>query len=237
MTIVLHELALAGDLRPSAYCWRVRYALAHKGLDYSVVPTSFGRIPTIAGGGQKTVPVMEISEAGKRRVVGDSWDIANDLEKTYPDRPSLFGDDQGRSYAYFIQNWCLHTLHKLMMKAIILDIYDRIHPEEQESFRNIREQRLGMTLEEIAAGPIDARLDAVRAALEPVRAVLQTQAFLCGDAPRHADYILAGQLHWPREVSPKRILEADDPIVPWFERMLALYDRIGAESTRTWDGP
>ncbi len=237
MSIVLHELALAGDLRPSPYCWRARYALGHKGLDYQVVPTSFAGIARIAGGNQKTVPVMEVSDSGGARVVGDSWDIANDLENAYPDRSSLFGDSQGRAYAYFLQNWCLHTLHKPMMKAIILDIYDRVLPGEQETFRKVREQRLGMTLEEIAAGPIEQRIGAVRAALEPVRAMLQTQAFLGGEAPRHADYILAGQLHWPREVSPNRLLEADDPIVPWFERMLALYDRIGADSTRTWDGP
>jgi glutathione S-transferase len=211
--------------------------LEHKALEYRVMATSFAGISSIAGGGQKTVPVMEISDAGVGRVVGDSWDIANDLENTYPDRPSLFGDAQGRAFAFFIQNWCLHALHKPMMKAIILDVYDRIPPDEQENFRKVREQRLGMTLEEIAAGPIDERIAAVRAALEPARAVLQTQPFLSGDVPRHVDYILAGQLHWPREVTPARILEVGDPIVPWFERMLALYDRIGADSTRTWDGP
>ncbi len=237
MTIVLHDLALSGDLRPSPYCWRVRYALEHKGLDYRVAPTSFSGIQGIAGGGQKMVPVMEVSSSGGNRVVGDSWDIADDLEKTYSDKPSLFGDAQGRSYAFFVQNWILNNLQRPMLKTIILDIYERTLPEDKENFRRSREQRIGMTLEKIAAGPIEERVDAVKAALEPVRAVLRTQPFLCGAGPLHADYVMAGQLHWPREVSPIRILEADDPITPWFERILALYDRIGAESTRTWNGP
>ena len=237
MTIVLHDLALSGDLRPSAYCWRVRYALEHKGLEYRVVPTSFSGVPGIAGGGQKTVPVMEISDAGGNRVVGDSWDIADDLEKTYPDKPSLFGNAQGRSYAFFVQNWILHNLLRPLLKTIILDIYERALPEDKENFRKMREQRLGMTLEKVATGSIEERVEAVRAALEPVRAVLRIQPFLCGVAPLHADYIMAGQLHWPREVTTARILEADDPVALWFTRMLALYDRISSESTCTWDGP
>jgi len=237
MTIVLHELALSGDVRPSPYCWRVRYALAHKGLDYDVSTTSFAGIPKLADGKQKTVPVVEHKSNGQSRVVGDSWDISLDLEKNFPDTPSLFGDAQGRSYAFFIQNWSLAMLHKPLMKAIILDISDRVLPDEQENFRSVREKRLGVTLEQIAASPLEERIAAVRQALEPARAVLREQPSLCGEAPMHADYILAGQLHWPRNVTSARILESDDPIVPWFERMLSLYDRIAAESTKTWDGP
>ena len=68
-----------------------------------------------------------------------------------------------------------------MLKTIILDIYERTLPEDKENFRRSREQRIGMTLEKIAAGPIEERVDAVKAALEPVRAVLRTQPFLCVD--------------------------------------------------------
>lgn len=237
MTILLHDLELDGGIRPSPYCWRARYALEHKGLEYKTAPTSFAGIRNIAGGGHKTVPVMEIPENGQSTVVGDSWDIALHLEKARSDKPSLFGGEQGRSYALFVQNWLLHNVHKPMMKAIILDIFERVRPDEKDNFRTVRERRLGTTLEDIAAAPLEERIDAVRAALEPVRAVLRTQPFLCGQAPLHADYILAGQLLWARAVTPARMLDADDPIVPWFERMLALYPRIAQESTRTWDGP
>jgi glutathione S-transferase len=237
VTITLHELALSGDIRPSPYCWRAKYALEHKGLEYNISASSFSGIAGIAGGGQKTVPVLEITDTADPRVVGDSWEIANFLEETYPDKPSLFGGEQGRSFAFFFQNWSLLTLHLPLMKAILLDIVDRVLPEEKEQFRQVREQRVGMTLEEIASGTVEQRVGAVRAALEPARAVLRTQPFLSGAAPRYADYILAGQLHWPREASPLRILESDDPVMSWFERMLELYPRIVSEGTRTWDGP
>lgn len=237
MTITLHELALSGDIRPSPYCWRTKYALEHKGLEYNISASSFSGIADIAGGGQKMVPVLEITNTGNDQVVCDSWEIANYLEETYPDKPSLFGGEQGRSYAFFVQNWSLLTLHLPLMRAILLDIVDRVPNEEKEQFRKVREQRIGMTLEEIASGPVEERVAAVRAVLEPVRAVLRAQPFLSGAAPLYADYILAGQLHWPREASPLRILESDDPVMSWFERMLELYPRIVSEGTRTWDGP
>jgi glutathione S-transferase len=235
--ITLHELAFSGDIRPSPYCWRAKYALEHKGLEYRTVASSFAGITSIAGGGQKTVPVLEIADGEESKVVGDSWDIANFLDEAYPDKPSLFGGEQGRSHALFVQNWSFCNLHPPLMKAILLDIVERVLPEERGQFRQVREQRLGVTLEEIASGPIEDRIEAVRKAFEPVRAVLRTQPFLSGAAPLYADYIVAGQLHWPREASPLRILEANDPVMVWFERILGLYGRIGSEGTRTWDGP
>ena len=48
MTIRLHDLALCNDVRLSPYCWRVRFALGHKGLEYRTVPTGFTGISRIA---------------------------------------------------------------------------------------------------------------------------------------------------------------------------------------------
>ena len=237
MTLKLYELKLGGGIHPSPYCWRAKYALEHKGLDYEVSGSSFGGIPKILDGGQKTVPVLEISGSDGDKIVSDSWAIANYLEETYPDAPSLFGSEEGRSFAHFIQGWSLSALHPPLMKAILLDIVERVQPDEQQRFREVRENRLGMTLEEIAAGPVEERIAAVQKAFEPVREVLRHQPFLSGSAPRYADYIIAGQLHWAREASPKRILEADDPVLTWFERMLGLYARLGELGTKTWDGP
>lgn len=76
-------------------------ALAHKGLDWTSRPTRFTEIAQIAGGGQKTVPVLD--DAGT--VVSDGWKIAEYLESEYPDRPSLFGGEIGRRLAWFVQQW------------------------------------------------------------------------------------------------------------------------------------
>jgi len=43
-------------------------------------------------------------------VVHDSWSIAEYLDKTYGDKPSLFGDAKGRKkIGMFIDKTCLHS--------------------------------------------------------------------------------------------------------------------------------
>ena len=41
--------------------------------------------------------------------------------------------------------------------------------------------------------------------------------------PGFADYLLFGPFQWARAVSPVRLLEPDDPMYAWRERMLDLY--------------
>ena len=47
--------------------------------------------------------------------------------------------------------------------------------------------------------------------------------FFSGRAPGFADYILFGPFQWARAVSPQRLLEPDDPVFAWRERMLDLH--------------
>ena len=88
MTIKLYDLVSADGRRFSGNCWRTHLALAHKGLPFETVPTRFTDIPNIGDGSHKTIPMIE--DGGKE--VCDSWVIANYLEETYPDMPSLFGE-------------------------------------------------------------------------------------------------------------------------------------------------
>ena len=229
MTIHLHDLALTGDVRPSPFCWHVRFALEHKGLDYITVPTSFAGIPRIAGGGHTTVPVIEDRSPGSdARAVGDSWAIAEYLEAAYPKRPSLFEGARGLAYARFMRNWLISAVRLPALKIILLDIYNAVQPEEQAYFRTSREQRFGMRLEDFTAGSRAEKIAALRAALEPLRATVKEQPFLSGAAPFYPDYLVAGYFLWWRAVSPARLLESDDPLTLWFDRLRAVYPRITA---------
>ncbi len=69
-------------------------------------------------------------------------------------------------------------------------------------------------------------LSALRAAVDPVRPVLVESRFLSGRNPGFADYILFGAFQWARAVSPVRLLEPDDALFGWRERMLDLHDGI-----------
>lgn len=233
MTILLHELALDHGVLSSPYCWTVRFALAHKGLDYATAPTSFTGITAICGGGQTTVPVLE--DGG--RIIADSWAIAEHLEQAYADRPSLFGGALGRAYARFVLSTFTTHVAKAGIKVVVGEVFKKVQPRDRDYYRASRAQRLGMSIEEFTAAPASERIAALRATLEPLRAVLKDQPFLSGGAPLHADYIAAGFLMWWRAVSPEKVLAPDDALSPWIARMLALYPRIAKDSTRAWDGP
>ena len=50
MSITLYDLCGQDDRRFSPFCWRTKYALAHKGLAFETVPVSFSAIKTIGDG-------------------------------------------------------------------------------------------------------------------------------------------------------------------------------------------
>ena len=88
MAIQLFELCGADPARRfSPYCWRSHLALAHKGLTIETIPWRFTDRAAIGAHGAQKVPVM----LDNGRAIVDSWVIAEYLEDTYPDRPSLFG--------------------------------------------------------------------------------------------------------------------------------------------------
>jgi glutathione S-transferase len=232
MAIVMHDLAGADPaLRFSPYCWRIRMALAHKGLAVETVPWRFTDKAALAFSGQGRVPVIRDGDT----VVSDSWSIAGYLEDTYPDRPSLFRGDGGRAHARFINTWADDVMLGGVARLILRDLLDVVAPQDKAYFREAREARFGMTLEAVQEGR-EARVVAFRASLLPLRLVLGKQAWLGGDAASYADYIIFGTLQWPRCSSRFELLATDDPIAAWRERMLDLFDGLGRKASTAWQG-
>lgn len=222
MTITLYDLAGADpDLRFSPYCWRTRFALAHKGLPVATVPWRFSDKAVIAFSGQDRVPVIRDGD----RVVSDSWAIACHLDETCP-TPSLFGGAAGQAHAQFINAWANSVLLPAIAPMIIRDLLDIIDPADHAYFRASREARFGRTLEATQADR-ETRVPLFRATLAPVRLSLRAQPWLGGDAPSYADFIVAGTLMWPRCASRFPLLADDDPVTGWFERALDLFDGLG----------
>ncbi len=222
MSIILHDLAGEDpDLRFSPYCWRTRFALAHKGLPVETLPWRFTEKADIAFSGQDRVPVIRDED----RVVADSWAIAGYLEDTYP-APTLFGSPTGRAHARFINAWADSVLLGAIARLIVRDLLDVVDPKDRDYFRSSREARFGMTLEAVQDGR-EARVGAFRELLTPVRLVLRSQDWLGGAAPSYADHILGGTLMWPRCTSRFELLAADDPVAAWRERLLDLYGGLG----------
>jgi glutathione S-transferase len=215
----LYELAGADPARLfSPYCWRVRYALAQKGLAAETIPWRFTQKATLAAHGAEKVPVL----LDGARAVAASWAIAEYLEDTYPDRPSLFGGEPGRALARFVNSWADAVVIPGIAMLVVPDIPEILHPDDVAYFVESREARFRMPFAALRAGR-EAAVEGFRQALHPLRMTLRSQPFLSGAAPMQADAIAFGPFQWARCVSPFRLLAEGDPIEAWRQRMLDLH--------------
>jgi glutathione S-transferase len=222
----LYDLAGAeDDRRFSPYCWRIKMALAHKGLAVETIPWRFTEKERLAPSGQGRVPVL----VDDGRWVWDSWTIAGYLEEHYPDRPSLFGGGAGRALSRFYGDWTDTVLHGALIRLVVLDILNHCHEKDRAYFRKSREERFGATLETVVADR-DARLPGLRDILSPLRLTLRTQPFLGGEGPLYPDYTVFGAFQWARAISPFTLLAADDAVHAWRGRMLALHDGLAGKA-------
>ena len=227
MSLKLFELVGTDESRPfSPYCWRTRMALAHKGLEADSIPWRFTEKAAIASYGSEKVPVLLDAD----RCVVDSWVIANYLEDAYPERPSLFGGEGGRALARMTNWWGDIAVVGGMFPLIVADIPSILPANDAAYFRKSREARLGKPLEEASAGR-DNNVAAFRKSLDVMRFTLKTQPFLGGTVPNYADYIVFGGFQWARAVSPFKLLEADDPIYAWREKLLDAFDGLARKSS------
>ena len=166
MARTLYDLAAADDKRRfSPYCWRIKMALAHKELEVETVPWRFTEKDVIAFSGQGRVPVLVDGD----KVVADSWAIANELENRYPDRKSLFGDASARSLTLFVASWADGVLQPAIAQFILADIYAHLHEKDKVYFRELREKRVGTTLEKFCANREEKVVQFRTAVLAPLR--------------------------------------------------------------------
>ncbi len=223
--IELYDLAgKAPGLRFSPFCWRIRMALAHKGLEPNLVPWRFHERDRLPGAPHnRQVPVLVDSGT----VVADSTAIASHLEERYGNGPSLFGGAGGEAHARFIVAWADTVLAAAIFPIAAWYVFRVLHPADQPYFRESREARLGGTLE-AARDAAPGRLESLRASLAPLRRLLQEQPFAGGEEPSYADYALFGCFQWARCVKVPELLAPDDPVLAWQATMLDLFDGLGA---------
>ncbi|MDI5933242.1 glutathione S-transferase N-terminal domain-containing protein [Halomonas kalidii] len=229
MARILYDLhGIDEGLRFSPYCWRVKYALAHKGLDVETRPWRFTDKEALAFAGHDKVPVLVDGD----EVVTESYDILRYLDRAYPEAP-LLGEGVAEARARFFKHYAERSLAPAMMRTIIMDLLNAIHPGDRDYFRETREKRFGRALEEFHSPAKGlAQLDA---ALEPLRGHLQESDYLDGDAPAAADYLVFGSFMWARCVSSADLVSNADPVYAWVERMLDQHGGLGRRAMRVTD--
>lgn len=221
MALTLYELGGLDDRRYSLFSWRTRMALAHKGLTPEYRPVRISDKAAIAFSKQDKVPILIDGET----VVHDSFRIAQHLE-THHGGASLFGGEIGQALARFFNTWVDRTLLPRLAPMIAIDVQGIVDEADARHQRAVMENAFGKTLEELAASR-DKDVVGFRRLLDPARASLRSQPFISGAQPAYADYILFSLLQWGRIVSPFALLEPDDALAAWRERMLDLHAGLG----------
>jgi glutathione S-transferase len=220
----LYELVLANGRSASPYVWRVRYAMAHKGLPCESVPVGFTEIQRVFAGRFKTVPVLEDGETQ----LAESWDIVEYLDRVFPERP-LFSSPAEHAMVRLFDMWFSIEVQRRMLGVYVLDVHNAARAEDRGYFRHSREARLKAPLEALVADRA-SRLPALREALQPLRLHLARFPYLGGTAPNYADYIALGSLQWVGSVSTLPLLGADDEALrAWLQRGFDLYGGLGRD--------
>lgn len=210
----LYELCGSSpELVFSPYCWRVRLALAHKGLDFVSRPVRFTDKEALAFSGQKLVPVLRDGDT----TVHDSLAIFRYLDERYPE-PGLLGGTPGESRLRLLDQYIAQDLRPALFRLLALRILACIDPADRDYFRQSREKNLGMSLEAFAdreAGQVQ-----LARALQPLDALLKGQPWLDGAAPAGADDLIGGFFFWAWSLGEQPWPE-DSPVGAWFRRLLA----------------
>jgi glutathione S-transferase len=221
----LYELVLHNGRSASPFVWRIRYALAHKGIPFESVYLGFTEIPNVLGGKFKTVPILEHGATA----LSESWDIAEYLDRAFPESPRLFNTPAELALVKLMDAWFLGDVLRKMSRVYVKDVHDGARPEDQPYFRESRERNMkGKSLEGFTADRA-ALLPAIRAALAPLRTHLQAFPFLGGGTPNFADYIALGGFYWAASAGTLPLLERDDPLRGWLDRGFGLYGGIARD--------
>jgi len=223
LAITLYDLVDKDGRRYSPYGWRVRMALAHKGLDAAVELCWHSDKEKLSFSGQHLVPVLRDDD----HVVSDSWKIACYLDDAYPDRPLLMKDEQSRSFAKFINGWTDTIIGRPLVRSLYLDILRSLHPDaDAVEFRKRREERNGATLETLFANRTKD-FEELNRELAPLNQLLRDQPFVTGATPAYPDYIVFGTLQMPRHLNRVDPLAASqDAVIRWREAMRGLFDGL-----------
>lgn len=217
MTRLLYDLALADEaVRPSPYCWLVKFALLHKGLKFETRPVGFSDKSKYPDPDYGKVPVLVDDGV----MVKDSPVILEHLDRKYRDRP-LAATAGERAGAAFYGAWLASAIYPALGPLIMLPLLAAAKPEDQDYIRRTREPRFGKTLEEYADVPDAAKR--MEAALGVLSAPLTAHDFLGGREANLCDYVVMSPLMWRRSATSAELYETPKPVAAWQERMLDLF--------------
>ncbi|MFX4220674.1 MAG: glutathione S-transferase family protein [Thalassobaculum sp.] len=204
----LYERLGADDLCPSPIGYRVRIALALKGMDCVRVPMRFADVERLeAETGSRTCPAMLDGDAR----LTDSAAIVRHLDLVQAKRPVLRDEDR-----HFKLSIVEQELGTRAGKVIAPWFIERLCPEDRDYYRSTREQRYGMSFAELVAHRSAAELD-LAFTIARVASGLDRSPFFSGNEPGFADTVIYGYLLWIDLADPGAMPELPPGMAAWYE--------------------
>jgi glutathione S-transferase len=223
MTLTMYERVGSEGRRPSPFSWRIRYALAHKGVEPEFRHVRFADVETIRTlSGQQFVPIVTDGD----RVVQDSWNIACYIDERFPDRPSLFNGVGGRAVTRLVNHWADQTLGAAVRRLIAADFVFCLDPEDRGYYRGSREATFGCTLEEYCADR-PRWLAEFAAVTAPLEKTLAEQPYIAGVTSGYADYIVFSMFQYARLGCPDEFLDEGTALRRWRDGLVQAFDGLG----------
>ncbi|GAA5982681.1 hypothetical protein JCM11641_002334 [Rhodosporidiobolus odoratus] len=198
--------------------WKARLALLHYNLDFDVQDLTYSQLKQYAkrqGRDRAIIPFIELPDG---QLITDSWHIAEWLEKTYPDRPSLFLPDAptpvspsapglqlAKNYAVLINKglgdsdsqWA--PFFELSAQGIADLMHDSAEREYFTSDYKLGAKDAWKTITSLNKAALTAH---AKAALFPLNEVLATSPYMAGQHPGFVDYVVYGRYHMMRAACP-----------------------------------
>src|SRR5262249_20133636 len=138
--VTLYELVLENGRSASPYVWRIRYALAHKGIPYESRPVGFTEIREQYGGRFKTVPILDHGAT----VLNQSRQLAHAIDRVCRHR-ALSATGAENATVRFADACLAEVLLRRMFYIYVLDVHNAARPADGAYFRASREQWLKCT--------------------------------------------------------------------------------------------
>ncbi|WOB41919.1 glutathione S-transferase family protein [Thermoleptolyngbya oregonensis NK1-22] len=242
----------------SHYCEKIRLILDYKGLPYRKVEVTpgVGQLDLFRMSGQRQVPVLKDGST----VIADSTEIAEYLEKTYPDRPIIPTDPKQRGLCLLMEQWADESIglnaRKCMIGALgkdqsfrqsflpntIPDFLKTVVSSVPNELFSVLELGVGLTPDALKEAEASMKRD-----LAALCFILLDQPYLITDHPTLADFAVAGltmyvkfpdgdYLDIPQLLKGKGVPGIADvgtfaPFFEWRDRLYADFRKTGTPST------
>jgi len=212
MTIILYDIpSLLPGKAWSPNTWKARVVLNYKGIPYRTEWVEFPDIEPLSkklgieptdhkpdGSPRYTLPVIHDPSTGV--YIADSTAIAEYLEKTYPDTPSVFPNETIGFQKAFAA--AFETSLDAVWSLIIPATYFKINPASVECFRRTAEIIFGQTLEDLlptgnARTEGWAKFEKALASVYSYLAMTDEKGpYLLGDTISWSDLVLFSFVYW-----------------------------------------